>query len=144
MEHFSDTGVDQVGDDLDPWLIVGGWADEQDRSGVHATRCKPDAQGGIAITALISSSAMRCARALGRIAISTPQSVLPLFEKVQYTFYAGARRIGMRAIGTTRGARARIAGRSATQQEGYEGLHLLGYAPIEGRARGPPAVCEAA
>ena len=49
----------------------------------------PTHSAGYAITALISSSAMRCARALGRIAISTPQSVLPLFEKVQYTFHGG-------------------------------------------------------
>ncbi|MGB8504151.1 hypothetical protein, partial [Mycobacterium sp.] len=27
---------------------------------------------------------------------------MTLFEKVQYTFHAGTRRIGMRAIGTTR------------------------------------------
>lgn len=83
------------------WLSAAG---PMNSAGAVFTRraASPTRSAGYAITALISSSAMRCARALGRIAISTPLSVLPLFEKVQYTFYAGTRRIGMRAIGTTR------------------------------------------
>jgi hypothetical protein len=27
----------------DPWLVVGGWADEQHGRSVHPTCCKPDA-----------------------------------------------------------------------------------------------------
>lgn len=83
------------------WLSAAG---PMNSTGAVFTRraASPTRSAGYAITALISSSVMRCARAVDRIAISTPQSVLPLFEKMQYTFYAGARRIGMRAIGTTR------------------------------------------
>ena len=72
----------------------------------------PTRSAGYAITALISSSVMRCARALGRIAICTPQSVLPLAREVQYTFRARACRTGMGLSDATRwGARGRTADR---------------------------------
>ena len=72
----------------------------------------PTRSAGYAITALISLSVMRCARALGRIAICTPQSVLPLARKVQYTFRVRACRTGMGLSDATRwGARGRTADR---------------------------------
>jgi hypothetical protein len=84
VEYLGDVWVDEVGDDLDPWLSAAG---PMNRTGaVFARRgASPTLSAGYAITALASSSVMRCARVLERITIDT-RKVYDNFGKVQYTF----------------------------------------------------------
>jgi hypothetical protein len=66
------------------WLSAAGPMNSA--GAVFARRgASPTRSAGYAITALASSSVMRCARALDRITIST-RKVYDNFGKVQYTF----------------------------------------------------------
>jgi len=38
VEHLSDSRVSEIGNDLDPWLVVGYGADEQNRRGAVMRR----------------------------------------------------------------------------------------------------------
>ena len=45
--NLGDVGVGEVGDDLNPRLVVGGWPNEQHRRRVRSPGSKPNAQCGM-------------------------------------------------------------------------------------------------
>ena len=116
MQHHRVEYLGDVGSVRSAMTSIHGWlsaAGPMNSTGaVFARRgASPTRSAGYAITALTSSSMMRCARALDRITIST-RKVYDSFWKVQYTFSTVARRrpwtrLSPQGIGTWR----RTAGR---------------------------------
>ena len=120
------------------WLSAAG---PMNRTGaVFARRgARPTRSAGYAITALASSSVMRCARALDRITIIT-HKVYDNFVKVQYTFTRAHVGVLGHRYRPNRPVRSNgSADRSPTAGERHKGIHLLGHVSAQGeRGALPP------